>query len=47
LILLNANSAAVNDIRNIAEKAMTAVTVSAESKLPKAVPENSMTQKAI
>lgn len=45
LILLNANSAAVNEMRNIAEKTMTAVTVSAERKLPNAVPENSMIQK--
>lgn len=47
LILLNANSAAVNEIRNTTEKPMTAVTVSSEKKLPKAVPENSMIQKAI
>lgn len=47
LILLNASNAAVNEIRNITEKTMTAVTVSAEKKLPNAVPENSMIQKAI
>lgn len=47
LILLNANSAAVNEIRNTTEKPMTAVTVSSEKKLPNAVPENSMIQKAI
>ncbi len=47
LILLNANSAAVNEIRNITEKTMTAVTVFAEKKLPNIVPENSMIQKAI
>jgi hypothetical protein len=47
LILLNANSAAVNEIRHITENPMTAVTVSADKKLPKAVPENSMIQKAI
>ncbi|MGZ8172110.1 hypothetical protein [Methylobacter tundripaludum] len=47
LILLNASSAAVNEIRNIAEKPMTAVTVCSEKKPPKAVPENSMIQKAI
>ena len=46
LILLNANSAAVNEIRNITENTMTAVTVSTDKKLPKAVPENSMIQKA-
>lgn len=36
-----------NEIRNIAENPMTAVTVSAEKKLPNAVPENSMIQKTI
>jgi hypothetical protein len=47
LILLNANSAAVNEIRKITEKPMTAVTVCSDKKLPNAVPENSKTQKAI
>ena len=46
-ILLNANSAAANEIRNTTVKTMAVVTVSAEKKLPNAVPENSMIQKAI